>query len=287
MVCMTKQIFIFCLAVIGIAIALIEITLVTSIVHACLKDMGDLGCTGISGLGEMFMVLVLTPFLVIGTVVYLKKYTTLKMGQVFAVGILLLPIIYGPIYFVEQIQDAVTSQHKVEVDDSSYEITGPYSNEKYEFASQRLGFSLEYARSHGVLQLETTQAQKYENNSPVTLPATVQNSRYAFEGREGVLFYIQGPAFEYPSEGLSIDALYDDCAMEANGCSEQRNAHGVEYYYYDSYPFIAGELHIALIPLRAATLVVTLPRTDNSETPSSFAEEQEFFELLESIRVLE
>lgn len=181
--------------------------------------------------------------------------------------------------------DKTTQDNNAQANKQTFEITDLY-NGKISFASRKLGFSLEYPSSREELTLHTKIGKVLVNGSPTSAQATDVNSLHNFVTGEKSLFYVQGSDYESYTEGMPIKRLLEECATQNTDCIKKRNGNNVEYYYFDDYSYLVGELHLALIPLSASTLVVSVPRTDSSEIPSTMAEEQDYFDLVESIRLI-
>jgi hypothetical protein len=165
--------------------------------------------------------------------------------------------------------------------------TKDQGNGKSSFKSIQLGFSLEYPSSDKELTLNTTVGKIDVNGSIESAPATKEYSLYNFVTADGrSMFYVVGSKFSLFTEGLPVEKLLKDCVTKSNGCVKKHNANNVEYYYLDNYSYVVGEMHVALVPLQESTLVISIQRTDSSEEASTAAEEQAYFELVDSVRLL-
>lgn len=180
--------------------------------------------------------------------------------------------------------DKTAQNDSAQANEPSFEIKDLY-NGKTSFISRQLGFSLEYPSSREELTLHTKIGKILVNGSLTSAQATDVNSLHNFVTGDRGLFYVQGSDYESYTEGIPIKRLLEECATQNTDCIKKRNGNNVEYYYFDDYPYVVGELHLALIPLPASTLVVSVSRTDSSEMASTMAEEQDYFNLIESIRL--
>ncbi len=162
------------------------------------------------------------------------------------------------------------------------------------FESKEFGFRLEYPAEFGNLKKVHKIGLLLEGGQTKNAPDSTEYTLDVFVTEGGsVLFYVQGSKYNTFSEGAPVQTMLTECTTgfkensntpSTIGCERKVNSKGATYYYIDKFMNPVGEDHMALIPLNeSSTLVISIPRVDSSELPSTAKDVDIYLKMLDSV----